>query len=262
MKIISASERLQQQTGVKMVIFGQYGVGKTSLLKTLNEPTLCLDFEAGLLAVQDWDGDSISIRTWEDARDIACLIGGPNPASRSVYSQRHFESVKSKYTHFSLSKYNCIFIDSITIASKICFAWCKNQPEAFSTKSGAADLRSAYGLLANEMSAWLKQFQHIPDKDIVFVGLLDTKVDEFNRTIHSMQIEGNKTAQELPGILDEVISMIISKDENGDMTRKFVCQTLNPSRYPAKDRSGCLDLMEEANLGNLLKKIKSKNLKN
>ena len=41
---------------------------------------------AGLLAVKDWSGDSISVRTWEDARDIACLIGGVNPASKSVYS--------------------------------------------------------------------------------------------------------------------------------------------------------------------------------
>ena len=86
MKIISAEERLKQQTGVKMAIFGGFGIGKTSLLKTLSEPTLCLDFEAGLLAVQDWRGDSISVRTWEDARDIACLIGGINPASKSVYT--------------------------------------------------------------------------------------------------------------------------------------------------------------------------------
>ena len=30
MKIISAEERLKQQTGVKMSIFGQYGVGSAS----------------------------------------------------------------------------------------------------------------------------------------------------------------------------------------------------------------------------------------
>ena len=262
MKIISASERLQQQTGVKMVIFGQYGVGKTSLLKTLNAPTLCLDFEAGMLAVQDWNGDSISIRTWDEARDIACLIGGPNPASQTVYSQRHFESIKHKFTSESFSKYQCIFIDSITIASKICLTWSKNQPEAFSNKTGTADLRSAYGLLANEMSAWLRQFQHIPNKDIIFVGLLDTKTDDYGRTIHVPQIEGTKTSIELPGILDEVISMIISKDPDGTMNRKFVCHTLNPSGYPAKDRSGCLDMIEEANLGKLLNKIKNKKLKN
>jgi len=32
--------------------------------------------EAGLLAVQDWPGDSIKIRTWQEARHMACLLGG------------------------------------------------------------------------------------------------------------------------------------------------------------------------------------------
>lgn len=268
MKIISASERLKQQTGVKMAIFGSYGVGKTSLLKTLNEPTLCLDFEAGLLAVQEWQGDSISVRTWEDARDIACLIGGINPASKSVYSQRHFDAAKAKYSDcdfsaslISDSKYSCIFIDSITIASKICLAWCKNQPESFSEKTGKPDTRAAYGLLASEMSNWLNQFQHIPNKDVIFVGLLDSKTDEFNRTTWTPSIEGAKTALELPGILDEVISMIIMKNEEGNLERKFVCHTLNPAGYPAKDRSGQLEQLESADLGKLLTKIKSKGAK-
>lgn len=257
MKIISADERLKQQTGVKMSIFGGFGIGKTSLLKTLDEPTLCLDFEAGLLAVQDWCGDSISIRTWEDARDIACLIGGANPASKSVYSQRHFDALKAKWKDCDFSKYKCIFIDSITIASKLCLTWCKNQPESFSDKSGKPDVRAAYGLLASEMSSWLYQFQHIPDKDIIFVGLLEQKTDDFNRTSWVPQIEGAKTTAELPGILDEVISMVPVRDDSGKLNRKFICRTLNANMYPAKDRSGCLDEIEEAHLGGLLNKIKS-----
>ena len=256
MKIISADERLKQHTGVKLAIFGKYGIGKTSLLKTLSEPTLCLDFEAGLLAVQDWLGDSISVRTWEDARDIACLIGGINPASKSVYSQRHYDSAKAKFKNCDFSKYKAIFIDSITIASKICLAWCKNQPESFSDKSGKPDTRAAYGLLASEMSGWLSQFQHIPDRDVIFVGLLDQKVDDFNRISWIPQIEGSKTTTELPGILDEVISMVAMKNEQGKLERKFVCHTLNANMYPAKDRSGCLNEIEEAHLGKLLAKIK------
>jgi hypothetical protein len=150
MKITNSSERAKTITGVKIVIFGPYGIGKTSLLKTLNEPTLCLDFEAGLLAVQDWKGDSISIRTWNEARDIACLIGGPNPALKadSAYSQRHYDHVSSKYKELfpELSKYRCIFIDSITIASKLCLTWAKSQPEAFSDKTGKSDSRSCLWL--------------------------------------------------------------------------------------------------------------------
>ena len=37
--------------------------------------------------------------------------------------------------------------------------------------------------------------------------------------------------------------------------RVFVCQTLNPWNYPAKDRCGRLDLIEEAHLGRLIAKI-------
>jgi hypothetical protein len=75
-----------------------------------------------ILTVQKWDGDSIAVRTWDEARDIACLIGGANPALRtnSAYSQRHLEAVQTKWKDCDFSKYKCIFIDSITIASKLC----------------------------------------------------------------------------------------------------------------------------------------------
>jgi hypothetical protein len=264
MQIISAEERLKQQTGVKLALFGQWGVGKTSLLKTLDEPTICLDFEAGLLAVQSWEGDSISVRTWEDARDIACLIGGANPALKAslAYSAKHFDAVKTKYKDWDFSKYACIFIDSITIASKLCLTWCKMQPESFSEKSGKPDTRSAYGLLASEMSSWLQQFQHIPDKDVIIVGLLESKTDDFNRTTWVPQTEGAKTTNELPGIVDEVISMVSMKNESGKLERKFVCHTLNANSYPAKDRSGKLDEIEEAHLGKLLEKIKKEGKQN
>ena len=262
MKIMNSNERLKVQAGIKMVIFGPYGIGKTSLLKTLNEPTLCLDFEAGLLAVQNWQGDSISIRTWNQARDIACLIGGANPAlkSDSAYSQKHYEHVSSKYKELlpELSKYGCIFIDSITVASRLCLLWAKMQPEAFSERSGKQDMRAAYGLLAQEMMAWLNQFQHIPNKDIITVGTLGQYLDDFNRPTWLPQCEGAKTASEIPGIVDEVISMVGIKKDDGTEKRSFVCHTINSWGYPAKDRSGSLDMVEEPHLGKLLAKIRTK----
>lgn len=259
MRIISASERLKEQTGVKMVIFGRYGIGKTSLLKTLEEETLCLDFEAGMLAVKDWNGDSITLRTWEEASDIALLIGGVNPSAKGTYSRAHFEAIKDKYKDIKVDKYKCIFIDSITFASKLCFSWCKTRPESYSEKTGKPDVRAAYNLLGSEMTAWLNQFQHIPNKDVVFVGLLEQKSDELNRLYWAPQLDGMKTSSELPGILDEVISMVAIKQADGSLARKFVCTALNSGGYPGKDRSGKLDEIEDAHLGRLLKKIKSNN---
>ncbi|GHS91902.1 hypothetical protein AGMMS49949_03070 [Alphaproteobacteria bacterium] len=248
-KIISAEERLKNQSGVKMIIVGGFGIGKTSLLKTLEEPMLCIDMEAGLLAVQDWEGSTITIRTWPEARDCACLIGGPNPALRKdqPYSERHYEKLKAE-NDIDFEAFPVIFMDSLTVASRLCFNWCRSE------MVGKADVRMTYSLLAQEMMAWLEQFQHVPHKDVIFVGLLEPRTDEFQKQTWHLQCEGNKMALEIPGILDEVISMIA--DQNGN--RIFVCPTLNPLGYPAKDRSGRLDVTEPAHLGNLLKKIREK----
>ncbi len=56
------------------------------------------------------------------------------------------------------------------------------------------------------------------------------------------QIEGSKTGLELPGIVDQVISMAEVADDDGWGYRAFINHTLNPWGYPAKDRSGRLEI--------------------
>ena len=259
-KIITADERLTENTGIKGVIFGPAKVGKTSLLWTTDpETTLFVDAEAGGLSVQGWQGDSIEVRTWDFARDIAGFLGGPNPALRpdQPYSQAHFDFILTKFgVPEKLDKYETIFIDSITVAARLCFQWSKGQPQAFSDKTGKPDLRGAYGLHGQEMIQWLSQLQHIKGVNVWFVGLLDEKTDDFNRTVWSPQIEGSKTGLELPGIVDQVISMVELKDDEGQPYRAFVCTRPNPWSYPAGDRSGRLSMIEKPHLGELMKKIR------
>ncbi len=259
--IISADERLAQRKGVKGCIFGKSGIGKTSLLWTLNAPTtLFMDLEAGDLAVEGWQGDTLRPRTWKECRDFAVFIGGPNPALRDdqPYSQAHFDEVCGRLGATGvIDRYDTIFIDSITVAGRLCFQWCRGQPEAFSDKTGKADIRGAYGLHGREMIAWLTHLQHARDKHVWFVGILDEKLDDFNRKVWSPQIDGSKTGLELPGIVDQVITMVDIPGATGKPQRAFVCQTLNPSGYPAKDRSGRLDMVEAPHLGRLMEKIQS-----
>ena len=257
--IISADERLSQRRGIKAAIFGKCGLGKTSLLWTLPaEKTLFMDLEAGDLAVEGWTGDTIRPRTWTDCRDFAVFIGGPNPALRDdqVYSNAHYAAVIDQYGDASaLDRYDTIFVDSITVAGRLCFQWCRGQPEAFSDKTNKPDIRGAYGLHGREMIGWLTHLQHTRSKNIVFVGVLDEKLDDFNRKLFVPQIDGAKTGLELPGIVDEVLTLAELKSEDGSLHRAFVCQTLNAWGYPAKDRSGRLELTEEPHLGRLFEKI-------
>ncbi|MBO6805893.1 ATP-binding protein [Thalassospira sp.] len=258
--IISADQRLAEPRGIKGTIFGKSGIGKTSLLWTLDPATtLFIDLEAGDLAIEGWSGDSVRPRTWAECRDFAVFIGGPNPALRDdqVYSEAHFAAVCERFGDpASLERYHTVFIDSITVAGRLCFQWCKGQPDAFSDKTGKPDVRGAYGLHGREMIAWLTHLQHTRAKNVWFVGILDEKLDDFNRRIFQPQIDGSKTGLELPGIVDEVLTMAEIKGDSGTPYRAFVCQTINQWNFPAKDRSGRLDLIEEPHLGRLMAKIR------
>ena len=257
--IILADQRLSERRGIKAAIFGRSGIGKTSLLWTLPpDTTLFYDLEAGDLAIEGWSGDTIRPRTWDECRDFAVFIGGANPAipDGRPYSQRHFNDACAKFGDpRALDKYATIFVDSITVAGRLCFQWAKEQPEAFSEKTGKPDIRGAYGLHGREMIGWITHLQHTRMKDVFFVGILDEKLDDFNRKVFVPQIDGAKTGLELPGIVDEVLTMTELADGAKQLHRVFVCQTLNPWNYPAKDRSGRLDLVEEAHLGRLIAKI-------
>lgn len=257
--IITADQRMAEKRGIKGCILGTSGIGKTSLLWTLDaKKTLFIDIEAGDLAVEGWEGDSFRPRTWQECRDFAVFIGGPNPSLRDdqVYSQAHYENVCEKYGDPSLlNQYDTIFVDSITAVGRLCLQWCKGQPQAYSERTGKPDTRGAYGLHGQEMIAWLLHLQNTRNKNVWFVGILDEKLDEFNRRFYEAQIDGSKTGLELPGIVDQVISMADIPSDDGSSFRAFINHTLNPYGFPAKDRSGRLDLIEEPHLGRLMEKI-------
>ena len=220
--------------------------------------TLFFDLEAGDLAVEGYAGDTIRPRTWQECRDFAVFIGGPNPALREdqPYSEAHFHAVCQRFGDpAELDKYETVFVDSITVAGRLCLQWCKGQPQAYSEKTGKPDSRGAYGLMGQEMIGWLTHLQHTRRKNVWFVGILNEALDDFNRRVFTLQIDGSKTGLELPGIVDEVVTLAEVKADDGSSYRAFVCHTLNQWGYPAKDRSGRLDPVEEPNLGRLMQKI-------
>jgi hypothetical protein len=257
-KIIPASAHSTAVRGAKALILGPTGVGKTSLLRTLDsKTTLFIDVEAGDLAVQDIAVDTVWPRTWPEIRDLAVWIAGANPAvqSAAVYGEQHLTAVLKEYGERP-DRYRTIFIDSLTAISRLSFAWASERPEAFSS-SGKRDLRGAYGLHAREMCAWLLNLQQARSINIVLLAILETATDDFGRIEHRLQMEGSRTGRELPGIIDELITMQWVKFGDDTPIRAFVCTAPNPWQYPAKDRSGRLDQIEQPHLGKLIDKLTS-----
>lgn len=257
MQIISADERMRERRGAKVLLLGPTGVGKTWQLRTLDPATtLFVDVEAGDLAVLDLPVPTIRLSDWPTARDLACRIGGPNKsfAPSMCYSPAHYEAIGGALE--DLDRYDTIFIDSLTAITRLSFRWAEQQPEAYSERTGKKDLRGAFGLHGRETVLWLNQLQHARAKNVIFVGILERVTDELNVATWQLQAEGSKVARELPAIVDQIISyQYLDFGDSKPLTRGFVCTSPNPWSYPAKDRSGRLEQIEEPDLGKLLSKL-------
>ena len=251
----------------KGIIWGATKVGKTSLLLTLPpEETLVLDLESGLKAVQGVNLDVEEVRTWGDARAMASYIGGPNPAlPNSVdvpYSAAYYERAKKRYEDkYNLDKYKYLFIDSITVASRLAKLWASQQNHRILTEKGKVDVRKVYGVMAEELIDFFTQLQRIKTLNVWLVGILDSITSDSGEQLYLPQMEGSKATQALPGIFDEILclTMMFGKDKEGReySRRVFVTDRANPWGYPAGDRSGCLDLYEPGHLGKVTEKINS-----
>jgi hypothetical protein len=119
-------------------------------------------------------------------------------------------------------------------------------------------------LVAREVIALLKHLQHAPGRTVIMVGILERVTDEFGRVTWQPQMEGGKAGRELPGIVDQVVSMaLFSRDAQGALVhdpergteRRLVCRAGNAFGLPAKDRSGRLNETEPPDLAALLSKI-------
>jgi hypothetical protein len=263
LRLLTSTERLAEPRGPKILIAGVTGVGKTSLLRTLapeaRAKTLFVDAEAGDLAVTGLEVASVRPRLWSECRDIACALGGPNPAlpASAPYSEAHYQAVVADPILASLTQYEILFVDSLTEIARQCRVWAEQQPESFSDR-GKKDLRGTYGLVARGLIAFLQQIQQSRSKTVVLVCILERAEDAFGVKEWRLQLEGQRTARELPGIIDEVVTMH-QADFFGDgkTVRAFVCAGENAWRFPAKDRSGKLEQLEPPDLGKLLAKITS-----
>ena len=206
--------------GVKLLVYGQAGAGKTSLIKTLPSP-VCLSAEGGLLSIADADIPFIEINSMQTIEEAL------NWCSSS--EAKAFQSVA---------------LDSISEIAEVILGH---------EKRVAKDPRQAYGAMQDAMAYIIRAFRDLPEKHVFFSAKLEKTQDEMGRILYSPSMPGNKTGQALPYFFDEVLALRVEKDADGQTQRALMCDS--DGLWLAKDRSGRLDAWEAPDLGAIIAKI-------
>lgn len=207
--------------GVKLLVYGQAGAGKTSLLKTLPNP-IVLSAEGGLLSIQDADLPYIEITSMDELREAYEWLS-------STDDGKQFDSVG---------------LDSISEIAEVCLNY---------EKKNNKDPRAAYGAMQEQMSDIIRAFRDLPGKHVYMSAKLEKSTDEMGRMLYAPSMPGNKSGQSLPYFFDEVLALRIEKDAEGITQRALMCDS--DGLWSAKDRSGKLDPWEPANLADIIAKI-------
>ena len=208
--------------GVKCLVYGHAGAGKTSLIPTLPAP-IVLSAEGGLLSIADADVPFIEIGSMADLMEAYQWLT---------------ESADAK-------GFQSVALDSISEIAEVVLA-----EELKRNKDG----RAAYGELNTVMAGMIRAFRDLPGKHVYFTAKCEKAQDETGKMLYAPSMPGKSLTMQLPYFFDLVMALRVEKDAEGQTHRMLM--TDSDGTWQAKNRAaGKLDMWEAPDLGAIIAKI-------
>lgn len=245
MEFVMSSQEIAD-SGVKLIVYGESGMGKTMLVATLPRPLL-ISAESGLLSLSrkniervfgvgtegiTYDIPVIKVTSIQDVEQA--YQWAINPANNPVDAEgrRQFESIA---------------LDSLTEIAEQCLN---------NAKRTVKDPRQAYGELIEKMQTLVRAFRDIAGLNVYMSAKMSRNKDEMTGiTAYGPSMPGQKLGPELPYFFDEVFKLCVGKDQQTQKDFRYL-QTGPDMQNVCKDRSGACTFMEHPHLGYIINKIK------
>lgn len=217
------STREATVNGIKVLVYGPAGVGKTTLCATTGGNPLIISAEAGLLSLRQHDIPFIEVN------DMASLTEAYSFVSQSAEA----------------AAFDWICLDSISEIAEVVLS---------SEKKLTKDPRQAYGALMEHMGDIIRKFRDLNGKNVYFSCKQERIKDELSGAmLYGPSLPGAKLAQSIPYFFDEVFALRVEADQEGQPHRWL--QTASDASYSCKDRSGSLEMFEHPQLASIAAKI-------
>ena len=213
--------------GLKFLVHGPAGAGKTSLCATTGEPTIIISAESGLLSLRGHDIPVIEVKAMDQLYEAYDFVA--NSAEGQAF--------------------RWVCLDSISEIAEVVLS---------TEKKTAKDPRQAYGALAEKMGDLVRAFRDLPGRNVYFSCKQERAKDEQSGAmLYFPSMPGNTLKQGVGYFFDFVFALRVERDNEGNPTRWL--QTSRDYNFEAKDRSGALDMFEPPDLAAIAKKVNSIN---
>lgn len=211
--------------GIKVVVYGQAGCGKTTLCSTAPSPII-ISAESGLLSIKKANLPYIEVNTYSELEEAYLWI---------------ISSEEAK-------KFDTICLDSLSEIGEVVLS---------NLKKLNRDPRKAYGEVQEQMLSLVRYFRDMKGKNVYFSCKEETIKDGITGAItYRPMMPGTKLPEQIPYFFDEVFQMIAyvdPSDKEGEPIRAL--RTSQDVGVVAKDRSGALDRWERPDLSSIFNKI-------
>lgn len=229
----TSTSRIAGKRGVKMLVYGNAGLGKTMMCATAPRPIL-ISAESGLLSLTPQNIIRVhGANTPGITYDIPCKPVGTIAGFKAA--------LKEAFASFKAGHCETICIDSLSEIAELCLA------DAIRTNSHG---QKAFGEMADDIMEICKGLRD-SDGPNIFLTTKQGKIEDAD--LLGPSLPGRYLNREIPYIFDETYHLHVVDDGQGKMIR--VLQTQPDFKAYAKDRSGALALLEHPHIGNMLAKM-------
>jgi phage nucleotide-binding protein len=215
---IKTPDKMVDQQGAKLLVYGQAGAGKTFSTQTMPGRVLVISAEAGLLSIKDAPNVSaIEVKTYDDLREV-------------------YAALKSGELD-----YDSVCLDSVSEISEILLVYEKGRNK---------DGRMAYQNVSEAVTSLMRSFRDL-DMHVLFL-CKEGKENNDGVFLFGPKMASKPLGDAITYFFDEVLALRIVDDQ--DVAARWL-QTRIGQGYTAKDRSGKLEAFEEPNLTALIEKL-------